>query len=184
MAKTVTARVKPKEKEKTVTAMRIPSGWKKNERGSLEGGLAEYNKLKNKYGTSKGGLISAESMIEWDGDDSKAARKRKELVEKIEGSTRRETVGLRSKGKVYKAGRGYSSRSANFGASAQPHPYDYDKGYKNVSTEKNVEYPRGFKTPVRMKNGFKTYSPEKDKERVLKKVYDGMYVYGTQKKKK
>ncbi len=177
---------KTKKDYGTATAMQIPSGWKKNERGTLKGGLAEYNRLKNKYGTAKGGLIDSDSLTVWDdpAGDAKAAQKRKDLVKKIEGSTRRETVGLRTKGKVYRRGTGFSTRSADYGSSSQPHPFSGDKGFKFMSTEKDVKYPLNFKVPVRMRDGFSTYSPEKDKERVLKKVYDGMYVYGKQKKKK
>jgi hypothetical protein len=186
---TVTAMLVPSgEKKKTkkdygtAMAMQVPSGWKKNARGTLKGGLAEYNKLKNKYGTQNGAIDSRDLTV-WDGSDDAALKKRRQLAEKIEGSTRRETVGLRTKGKRYYAGKGYTTNAEGREASSEAHPYSYSDGFKTRNVTKADENKK-FKVPAAMRKNSSTYSPEKDKERVLKKVYDGMYVYGKQKKKK
>lgn len=58
--------------------------------------------------------------------------------------------------------KGFTSRSNDAEASTEAHPYSYSDGFKKRNVTK----------------------AEKEKERVLKKVYDGMAVYGKQKKKK
>lgn len=182
--KTVTIMEKRKknDKGKTITMMEVPKGWKENERGTMKKGLAEYNRIRNKYGTQNG-VIDSRDMTNWDGSDKASLAKRKRLVDRIEGSTRRETVGLRTKGKKYYSGKGFTSRSNGAEASTEAHPYSYSDGFKkrNVTKAENNEK---FVVPASMRKNAKTYSPEKDKERVLKKVYDGMAVYGKQKKKK
>jgi len=101
-------------------------------------------------------------MAKYDGETVTIMEKRKRLVDRIEGST---------------------SRSNGAEASTEAHPYSYSDGFKkrNVTKAENNEK---FVVPASMRKKAKTYSPEKDKERVLKKVYDGMAVYGKQKKKK
>lgn len=60
---------------------------------------------------------------------------------------------------------------------------DRIEGSTSRSNVTKAENNEKFVVPASMRKNAKTNSPEKDKERVLKKVYDGMAVYGKQKKK-
>ena len=118
----------------------------------------------------------------------------------VKGADKRETVGLRTKGQRFIAGVGYvSARNRGMSKEARELSARYHTGTiepnvfgRGKSYARNVQDPKnnmGYfdvvpSVPVRMREKGTTYSPEKDKERVLKRVYDGMYVYGTQKKKK